>query len=223
MRSKIVFSLVVLFFNSCFVINYKKYVLNVNERGDKYNLIKTEGYYFREIEKEAFPYYQNEFGWVSEDESAPYLQKCIEPLILNKNGTVRTFNEQAGFQENLVFNFNRNCGLIDSNSTESAKQHFECQLKNDEDKYSIWGKGVFKIDSSGILIQYYINWIGNYYLQEKSGKILNDSSFILVKRFDYYLNKADTINELYQFQKFDKKPDSTNFITEHPKRFGRKK
>lgn len=223
MRNKTLYLLIAVLISSCFTINHKKHVLNVDERGDKLSLIKMEGYYFREVDKQAYPYYSNEYGGKSEDETAPYQQKCIEPLILNKNGTVRVFDEQSGFQENLVFDFNQHCGLVDSNSFQSAKMHFECQLTNDVDRYSIWGKGVYSIDSSAILIQYYVNWRGNYYLQEKRGKILNDSSFILVNKFDYYLDKLDTISEVYHFQNYSLKPDSNNFITENPKKFGKKR
>lgn len=223
MWNKLSYFLILIFFNSCFVVHHKRSVLNENERGDNLNVLRIDGYYFRELEKEAYPYYKNEYGGISESKSEPYQQKLIEPLILNKNGSVRIFSETSGSQDDLWFDYSENCLLLDFNSIESAKQHFECLLNNDDDRYSIWGKGVFGVDSTRILIQYYVNWRGDYYLQEKSGEILNETSFILTERFDYKLDKRDMINELYLFQKFNKKPDSSSFITEHPRRFGSKK
>ena len=214
--------MILILFNSCFVVNHKKNVLNKVERGDPNKQIKLNGYYYREFEKKAFPYYKNEYGGFSENKNEPYEQKLIEPIILNSNGTVRTFSSQSGLQENLVFDFELNCGLSDSNSTESAIEHFECKLNNDNDRFEVWGKGVFKVNKSKVLIQYYINWIGDYYLREKKGEILTDSTFILKEKYDYKLDTTYQINETYKFRKFENKPDSTNFITKHPKRFERK-
>ena len=220
--NKLIGILILLLFNSCFVVKHKKDVLNVNERGDLNNKMRLDGYYYREFEKKAFTYYKNEYGGYSENKSEPYQQKLIEPIILNSNGAVRTFSYMSGLQENLVFDFGQNCGLSDLNSTKSAIKHFECQLNNDKDRYEIWGKGVFKADDSNILIQYYVNWIGDYYLQEQKGNILTDSTFVLTERYDYKLDTTYQIKELYRFRKFKNKPDSTSFITKHPKRFGRK-
>ena len=85
-------------------------------------------------------------------------------------------------QENLGFDFELNCGLSDSNSIESAIEHFECKLNNDNDRFEVWGKGVFKVNKSKVLIQYYINWIGDYYLRKKKGEVLTDSTFILKRK-----------------------------------------
>ena len=222
MKYKLIYFLILLLFNSCFVVKHKKNVVNIEERGDKNGQMKLDGYYYRVFEREAFPYYKNEFGGFTENKSEPYQQKLIKPIILNSNGTIRTFNYQSGLQENLDFDFEYNCGLSDLNSTKSSIEHFECKLNNDKNKYDVWGKGVFKVGDSNILIQYYINWIGEYYLREQKGKILTDSTFILTEQYDYKLDTTYQINEFYKFKKFKNKPDSINFITKHPKRFGRK-
>jgi hypothetical protein len=222
MKKYLTYILILFLLNSCFVVYHKENVLNLNERGDKLQSLKMKGYYYLEFEKNTYPYFKNHYGGFSQDSSKPYHQKIIKPIILNKNGTVRTFSYQSGLQENLIFDYGQNCRLNDVNSIQSAKEHFECVLNNDNDKFTVWGKGVFRTDNSGVVIQYYINWIGDYYLQEKKGQILNDSTFVLTELFDYKLNKSDTINELYKFQRFDNKPDSTNFITKHPKKFRKK-
>ena len=213
--------LILLLFNSCYVVMHKKSVINIENRGDQNGKIKLDGFYYSEFEQDAFPYFKNDYGGYSEDKRNPYQQKAIEPIILNSNGTVRSFNNQSGFQENLVFDFKQNCGLEDKNTFENAIEHFECLLNNDNDRYDVWGKGVFSADKSKITIQYYINWIGDYYLREKRGEILNDSTFVLSERYDYKLDTIYEINELYRFKRFRNKPDSTNFITKHPKRFGK--
>ncbi len=220
--NKLIYILILLIFNSCYVVKHKKNVLNLKERGVQNEQLKLDGYYYRIYEREAFPFFKNVYGGYSENKSEPYKQKVIEPIILNSNGTARTFNTSSGFRENLIFDFENHCDLTDSNSYNNAIKHFECELNHDSDKYEIWGKGVYKVTKSKILIQYYINWIGDYYLREKKGEILTDSTFILTERYDYKLDTTYQIDELYKFRTFKNKPDSTNFITKHPKRFGRK-
>ncbi len=222
MKKIILYLLILPFLNSCYVVNHKKNVINLNDSGDKLHPINTNGYYYQEKEKMAYPYFKNHYGGFSQDSTRQYQQKVIVPLILNKNGTVRTFGYSNGFQENRVFDYATECGLLDINTFENAKKHFECDIVNDENRLMIWGKGVFKTEDSKILVQYYVNWIGNYYLIEKKGKILNDSTFILTESFDYKLNEKNSINELYKFEYYKNKPDSTSLITKHPKRFGRK-
>lgn len=222
MNKNILYTLILFIFYSCYVVNHKKNVINLSDSGDKLHPINTNGYYYQEKEKLAYPYFKNHYGGFSQDSTQPYQQKIIIPLILNKNGTVRTFGYSNGFQENRVFNYTSECNLLDINTFKSAQEHFECEIANDENRFPIWGKGVFKTENSKIIVQYYINWIGNYYLREKKGKILNDSTFVLTESFDYKLNQRDSINELYKFKYYINKPDSTSLITKHPKRFGKK-
>ncbi len=207
---------------SCLIIYHKRHVLNLNKVGDKLRPIRTDGYYYQELEKKTFPYYKNKYGGYSQDSSKPYVQKQIEPLTLHKDGSLLTFGISTGFQENRFFDFFANCGLIDFNSIDNAKKHFECDIEHYEDRYPIWGKGVFKTENDEIVIQYYVNYIGAYYLVEKKGIILNDSSFILKTRLDYYSNYRKDINEIYNFQHFDIKPDSTNYILKHKRKFKNK-
>ena len=206
---------VLLILTSCMVIMHKKYVINLDKIGDKLRAIKTDGYYYEERERKAFPYYKNSYGGFSQDSTKPYLQKQIRPLTLHKDGSLLTFGFSTGFQENYMFDYSANCGLFDQNSLDNAKKHFECDIRYYKDRYLIWGKGVFKTEKNEIIIQYYINWIGTYYLLEKKGEILNDSTFVLKKLFDFKLNESKDINELYKFQHFDIKPDSTNYIIKH--------
>jgi hypothetical protein len=214
--------LALLILTSCMEINHKKYVINLDKVGDKLRPIRTDGYYYQEREEMTFPYYKNSYGGFSKDSTKPYLQKQIRPLTLHKDGTLLTFGFSTGFQENYVFDYSANCGLTDHNSIGNAKKHFECDIRHYKDRFPIWGKGVFKTENNEIIIQYYINWIGAYYLVEKKGVILNDTTFVLKKLFDYKLNESKDINELYKFQYFDIKPDSTNYIIEHKRKFKNK-
>jgi hypothetical protein len=204
------------------VVNHKKYVINLDKVGDKLRPIRTEGYYYQEREEMAYPYFKNSNGGYSQDSTKPYLQKQIRPLTFYKDGSLLTFGISTGFQEKYVFDYSVNCGLLDFNSIENAKKHFECDIKHYIDRYPIWGKGVFKTEKSEIIVQYYVNWIGAYYLVEKKGEILNDSSFVLTKLYDYKLNEGKDINEQYKFQEFSIKPDSTNYIMKHRRKFKNK-
>lgn len=214
--------LALLTLTSCMVVNHKKYVINLDKVGDKLRPIRTDGYYYQEREEMTFPYFKNSYGGFSQDSTKPYLQKQIRPLTLHKDGTLLTFGISTGFQENYAFDYSTNCGLLDQNTFDNAKKHFECDIKNYKDRYPIWGKGVFKTEKNEIIIQYYVNWIGAYYLVEKKGDILNDSTFVLKKVFDYKLNEGKDINEQYKFQQFDIKPDSTNYIMKHRPKFKNK-
>lgn len=207
---------------SCLVINHKKYVINLNKVGDKLRPIRTDGYYYYEKEEAAFPYFKNQYNGYDQDSSKPYLQKQIEPLTLYKDGSLITFGISTGMQDNFAFDYFANCGLLDENSFASAKRHFECDIQHYKDRYPIWGKGVFKTEKDEIIIQYYVNWIGAYYLVEKKGRLLGDTSFVLTKLFDYKLNEAKEINEVYKFQHVDIKPDSANYIMKHRRKFKNK-
>jgi len=201
------------------VINHKNHVINLNKVGDKLRPIRTDGYYYFEKEETAFPYVINQYNGYDHDSTKPYLQKQIEPLTLYKDGTVLTFGISTGFQDNYVFDYSANCGLLDYNSIDNAKKHFECDIRHYKNRYPIWGKGVFKTENNQITIQYYVNWIGAYYLVEKRGEVLNDTSFVLKKLFDYKLNEEKSIQELYTFQHYNLKPDSSNYILQHRRKF----
>lgn len=207
---------------SCLTVNHKKYVINLDKVGDKLRPIQRDGYYYQEKEEMTFLYYKNSYNGFSQDSTKPYLQKQIRPLTLHKDGTLLTFGISTGFQENYVFDYSAKCGLIDFNSIENAKKHFECDIRHYKDRYPIWGKGVFKIERNEIIIQYYVNWIGAYYLVEKKGEVLSDTSFVLTKLFDYKLNEGKDINELYKFQQFNIKPDSANYIMKCRRKFKNK-
>ncbi|OQP54534.1 hypothetical protein A4H97_21425 [Niastella yeongjuensis] len=204
------------------VVNHKRHVINLDKVGDKLRPICTAGYYYQEREEIAFPYVKNHFGGYTEDSTKPYLQKQIRPLTLHKDGTLLTFGISTGFQENHAFDYAATCELQDSNSIDNAKKHIECDIRHYKNRYPIWGKGVFKTEENEIVIQYYVNWIGEYYLVEKKGKVLSDTAFVLTKSFDYKLNEAKDIYELYKFQQFDIKPDSTNYILKHKRKFKNK-
>jgi len=208
--------------SSCLRIAHKKHVINPYKIGDKLRPIRTDGYYYNETESKSFPYYRNATRGFSQDSTKPYLQKQIRVLSLCKDGSLFKFGLLNGFQENWAFDFHERCGLDDFNSVESAKRHFECYMKDQRKVHPIWDKGVFKTENDSIVVQYYVNSQAEYFLVEKRGRILNDSSFILTVSHDYYLKETEHINQLYKFQHFDVKPDSTNYITRHKKRFKNK-
>lgn len=213
----IIFSLVLV--TSCMVVHHKKYVINPSRAGDALRPIRTDGYYYQEREEMAYPYYKNTYGGFSRDSAKPYLQKQVRPVVLYKDGSLLTFGISTGFQENYAFDYAANCMLMDHNSIDNAKKHFECDIRHYKNRHPVWGKGVFVTGHRAITIQYYVNWLGAYYLLEKKGEILSDTSFVLTKLYDYKLDREETINELYRFQQFGVKPDSANYIMQHRRKF----
>lgn len=221
--------ILLLTFASCITVNNRSDVLDLDNIGDTDGFLKTKGYYYAELEQQAYLYYKNQYGGYSQDSSKPYMQKLIQPLILYENGGVENGSLTSGMKENLANQ--STCGLADNNSVFFAKLYFECGLSragnaDQNDFGTLYAKGVFKAQRDKIVVQYYGNYgppmIAEYYLIEKKGAILNDSTFVLKSMYNFRTKELIDINETYFYQAYSIKPDTENYILSHKKRFKNK-
>jgi hypothetical protein len=81
-------------------------------------------------------------------------------------------------------------------------------------------KGVYNINGDSIKIQVYHSGSEVLQLFEYSGIILNDST-IQISRIKHYPNNDEHVNELYRFEPFNTKPDSSSFIFKNRDKFGK--
>ena len=222
----IVLIFIALIMFSCVTVSNRSNVFNLNTIGNNEGVLKTNGYYYCELEEQAYPYYKNEYGGYSQDTSKPYIKKMIQPLLLYKNGGVHRWPLTSGMKENRYDQMA--CGLPDDNSFFFAKVYFECSLmrgsKPDRGKFgTLYAKGVFKTQQDKIVVQYYEctgpPMTADYYLIEKTGKILNDTTFVLKSMYNFRSKESTDINEVYLYQHYTIKPDSANYILNHKKRF----
>jgi hypothetical protein len=227
MRSKIVAFILIMGLSSCKTVLHRKEVMDLAAIGDKERPMKTDGYYYTELEEEAHPVYKNDTGGYSVDADKLYMQKLIDPLVLYKDGSVEVGLPISGMAENYLRKMN--CGLPDVNSVVMAKKYFECLLMQDAEKSSskfstLFYKGVFRTDGNGITIQFYSASgppsATEYYLLEKRGEILSDSTFVLRTLYDHRTKGSTAINEHYEFQPFAIPAHGENYILEHRDRFG---
>lgn len=219
--------LAVLLCASCAVIYNKEQILDVNSIGIHNSSLRLDGYYYQELEVETYPYYRNQYNGYSQDSTKEFTQVRIVPRVLFPDGNAHSFGAFSGFQENSGFNFEYKCALFDNNTLESALDHFECYLNNLPEKYynfmtkksKIWGQGVFKTTGNEIVIQIFYNHMGDYYLYEERGDILNDSTFVLTTATDFHDGKSYAINKKYFFKQTDTLPVIESYINNHKKKF----
>lgn len=201
--------------------------MNINSIGLTANELKLNGYYYQEKSYETYPYYRNEYGGYSQDKNKKYNQIRILPIVLYPDGSANKLSSFSGMQDNSAFNYGIKCSLEDNNTIESAYEHFECYLKNrPEDNYifinkkaEIWSQGVFKTDENKIVLQIFYNSRGNYYLYEESGKIINDTTFILNKAKDFETGKEFEINKKYMFKAMGDMPKIESYILKNKNKF----
>jgi hypothetical protein len=214
-------------YSSCITIYNKNKVIDLNEIGDRQNKLRKNGYYYRTSEIETFPYYKNTYGGFSQDTTKPYRQIRILPVSLYANGSTIKHGSYSGLTENAAFDFGIKCKLQDNNSLESAFAHFECYAQNlppkklnfINKKAEIWDQGIFQVSNDEIKIQIFYNSMGNYYLYEETGKIINDSTFTLSRAKDFETGEEISINETYKFRRMDNFPDIPNYIIKHKSKF----
>lgn len=74
--------------------------------------------------------------------------------------------------------------------------------------------GIFNIKNDSIVFErWYPSSGGPFPAYLRSGKILNDTTFVITKSFRSKIgNEEQQLNETYHFRKFSPKPDSTNIF-----------
>ena len=201
--------------------------MSINDIGDSKNILRKDGYYYMIKEYDTNPYFINEYGGYSKDTANKFKQINISTLALYKDGSAMKLGTFSGMQDNLAFNFNIKCNLDDHNTLESAFEHFECFIKNNQDKglnflnakAEIWNQGVYKIIDNEITLQIFYNSMGNYFLYEEKGKILNDSTFVLENARDFQNGKDFRINKVFVLRRDDKFPYIPNYILKNKNDF----
>ncbi len=222
--------LAIINFTSCVVIQNKKSLISLKSIGSDNKDILLDGYYYQEKTIQKGHYYKNKYGGYSED-SIKYDQFRIAPLLLYSDGSANILYSFSGLQENTRFDFKAECGLLNNNSTESALKHFECYFRygyekdNKKDfiskKSQIWNQGVYKVSGSKITLQIFYNVMGDYYLYEERGKIINDSTFLLTNATDFKTKKEYEINHLYKFRKMTDMPSIESYILNNSNKFNK--
>lgn len=92
-----------------------------------------------------------------------------------------------------------------------------------------WDWGFYKqSEGDSLVIQTYLNSIGDYVLLDWLGKVENDTTLFI----HYWINNNQYIdskhykkelNKVYHFKEFHHKPDSTNYILENIEKFGKRR
>ncbi len=219
-------------FNSCVVIYNKENLTDLNKIGSKKNELKTNGYYYSILKQKEYNHYildENDKYIIDSTKFKEIIK--VSPIILNYDGSAFNMPTFTGFQKNILFDFKTKCSLIDNNSLETALKHFECYYKNlPEEKYNfmnknseIWGQGVYNTEKKKIKIQTFYNHIGNYYIMEKTGEIINDTTFILKKRVTLRTHKEFKTSEVYHFKYMDSLPETNSFIIRNKQKFKKTK
>ncbi|MCK9451808.1 MAG: hypothetical protein M0Q90_08970 [Bacteroidales bacterium] len=71
--------------------------------------------------------------------------------------------------------------------------------------------GLFMIENDSIVFErWYPSSGGPFPAHRRSGKILNDTTFLITKSIRSNGKEEQKLNEIYHFKKFSPKPDSTN-------------
>lgn len=91
-------------------------------------------------------------------------------------------------------------------------------------RISIGDWGLYKQYGDSLFIQTYRNVMGDYSLMDITGRVENDSTITIISRqYHYPLDGGKQINATSFFKSFSPKPDSTNYISTHPHKFGNRK
>jgi hypothetical protein len=189
---------------SCSSINYPYFIKAKNI--DVYFIktknidtqIKNNGYFYSEFKKNQSNY--------------------IKPYILYSNGTVLNFDYSGNSRTEEEYNQIKNLGLYvclskPKSDYKDLLKFFECTIQNK--LYFKTTASVYQIFNDTIKIQTYTS---NNGLLEKNGIVLNDSVFVLKKEYNYKKNTVKTINEIYKFRAFDKKPPINTITNIFPKK-----
>jgi hypothetical protein len=197
--------------NSCILI-YDSHKLRfpTNDFQLDNKTLKTNGYYF-DLDSVYTGIYDFETNRMT---NSKYYEKIITPILFYNNGYIKINGSYSGIM------VDDNSGLKRVNTFENCHKNIKYSLLKHNNtrcknrKSDVWGWGVFKIDKDSIKIQFYRNVLGDYYLTEYHGLVINDTTIIFKQQIDfkgYQDMDAKSINKLYRFCKFDK-PDSINYL-----------
>jgi hypothetical protein len=218
-RIKYFFFIEVIFFVlcSCAVTHNKKDLIDFKNNEISNSELRIDGFYFYEYETEpsylynttemikridAFFIYDDGFTLFLSGIDGLYPYYCVEKQIFENSFK----NAQTNIQQMI--------------KAQSSSDNLIRKWCNFDPKY-INHKGLTKITKTDkrIKIQYYqtesqnlnTDSFNSYYLYEKNGEIVNDSTFIINEIKSYRLNKIEKVNQMYKFRK-SPKPKLNNYF-----------
>lgn len=187
--------------------------------------LRIEGFYY--CEKTKTDYCKSEIvgTGIQRAEESMYEQKYISVIVFYTKGQVYHSGVLliSGIDIEIDEDYLDYCYQLNSKNTfDEAKSEYKelvekGYLDKGDDKQE---KGVYNINGDSIKIQVYHSGSEVLKLFEYSGIILNDST-IQISRIKYYPNNDEYVNELYRFEPFNAKPDSSNFIIKNRHKFGK--
>tara|TARA_R110002049_G_scaffold232478_1_gene405076 strand:- start:558 stop:1073 length:516 start_codon:yes stop_codon:yes gene_type:complete len=128
------------------------------------------------------------------------------PMVLFDNGY---FHMNFTYQENPAHQNSQYLQKLKSDSLFFPK----------DKKYGIWGWGIWWIEGDSILMEHYVNRVGDYDINRYRGIMTSDTSFKLMYRLGERAN-VDTLE--FSYFATDFKPDSSNYIQMNIEEFGKK-
>jgi hypothetical protein len=214
------------------IFNRNDLIINEKTDSSKTKSFRIDGYYYHKTESLDFlKEIPKQGGGVKKLADSEFKRKEIEALILYSNGYLYC-SDNLLISTEIEVNRSTESDLERLNHYDSVLIQFEHDLKNNHfasrpkngRKSDIWNWGVYKVDNDSILIQYYRNELGDYYLIEQTGVIQNDSTLTILSEREYKSPNSKgyymTLEKIYKFKHLDSKPDSTNYIMMNEDKFG---
>lgn len=177
----------------------EKYRISEDNAGIKNNELRTDGYY-----------YAVSLSYNKKLQDSVYK---ILPKIIYTNGAVLGFDSfGSNYKKLKKKSKGKKCILKPKSDVETILSFFECYISSYKYREA---HSIFQVNSKSIKIQY-----SSYdRLNEKRGVILNDSTFMLKKFFNYKAKYKTNTHEVYFFKKFDDIPDQSKITINLRKKF----
>jgi hypothetical protein len=191
------------------------------------SVLRTNGYFYTEKTMERFCKKEYNGSGYSGVGGTEYQSKYLRVLFLYTNGTSFHSGSEviSGSTIDTSFNYYDHCESLERwNKYEKAHEVVQLKLDSDKWNYSSANKGTYKIvDDSLLTVQVYLTGLNyNQILSEFNGIIKNDSTIFISSYHEYHPEYSKELNEIYHFKKHDQKPDSTSYILQNRKKFGKK-
>lgn len=182
-------TLILVVLQSCMPIVHNKSDFRIAKESNTSNKIDTNGYYYTISNNNNLKYrilFNNglyrEIGQINSKINSKYfIQKCVIQMNDSVSSSIKNFECMIN---NYEYFFNVNTNFLNSNA-------------------KIWNWGRFKVVDNTLIIQYFYNHFGDYYLMEENGIVLNDKTFRIIKTKDHRTNKVQETDLLYKFKKHE--------------------
>lgn len=159
-------------------------------------------------------YFYTEYEGGKGNSISIYDLDAIRPIIFYSDGKVRVYPQFMSQVDSSKM-------YINLNSFEKINKYFKSYLKKtsisgDDMSAPLGGWGKWRVNGDSLRIMYYVAGsaavpfpIFDYWLLEYDGKILNDTTFILEKYISHTTGRIKILDEIYKFEKYHIKPDSS--------------